>query len=256
MSFRSPAIALSLAFLAAAAPAGQNQDLTPRPDPTTSQAEPALSRSDVVRTAEDYKASLERLIPLQEASIKRAAEMAEKREMLFAQGLISKVELDQSQAEQADAKAKLEETLKKISESANLIAEARLEEELEQAKPPDPGLIIRYTGPEIWSLSKLVKIESFFAARFGHTLPVSALGQTALHDRLGFMHGDAIDIALHPDSPQGQELMNYLRGAGMSFIAFRTAVPGSATGAHIHIGKPSPKSIVDSLRMSNLIIDG
>ena len=67
--------------------------------------------------------------------------------MLFAQGLISKVELDQSQAEQADAKAKLEETLKKISESANLIAEARLEEELEQAKPPDPGRDNSLHGP-------------------------------------------------------------------------------------------------------------
>ena len=255
MSFRSlSSIVLSLAFLAAAARAGtQNQDPAPRPDPTTSQAEPGLSRSDVIRTAEEYKASLERLIPFQEAFIKRAAEMAEKREMLFAQGLISKVELEQSQAEQADAKAKLEETLTKISESANLIAEARLEEELGQAKPPDPDVVIRYTGPEIWSLSKLVNIESFFAARFGHTLPVSAFGQTALHDRLGFMHGEAIDIALHPDSPQGQELMNYLRSAGISFIAFRTAVPGSATGAHIHIGKPSPKSIVDSRRVRNFI---
>ena len=255
MSFRSlSSIVLSLAFLAAAARAGpQNQDLAPRPDPPASQAEPGLSRSDVVRTAEEYKASLERLIPFQEAFIKRAAEMAEKREMLFAQGLISKVELEQSQAEQADAKAKLEETLTKISESANLIAEARLEEELGRAKPPDSDVVIRYTGAEIWSLSKLVNIESFFATRFGHTLPVSAFGQTALHDRLGFMHGEAIDIALHPDSPQGQELMNYLRSAGISFIAFRTAVPGSATGAHIHIGKPSPKSIVDSRRVRNFI---
>jgi hypothetical protein len=256
MSFRSPAVVLWLVFLAAAAPAGaQNQVPTP-PDPTTSHAEAGVSRADVVRTAEEYKASLERLIPLQQAFIKRAAEMTEKREMLFAQGLISKVELEQSQAEQAEAKTKLEETLKKVAGSANLIAEARLAEELAKAKPPDPGVVIRYTGPEIWSLSKLVRIESFFAARFGDTLPVSAVGQTALHDRLGFMHGDAIDIALHPDTPQGQELMNYLRSAGISFIAFRTAVPGSATGAHIHIGKPSPKNIVDSRRVINFMTDG
>lgn len=236
-------IVLSLAFTAAAVPAkAQGQELTLRPDATTAQAETGLS--EVVRTAEQYKASLERLIPFQEASVKRAAEMVEKREMLFAQGLISKLELEQSQAAQADAKAKLDETVNRISESANLIAEARLEEELRHSKPPDPGVVIRYTGPEAWSVSKLVKIESFFAARFGHTLPVSAFGQTALHDRLGFMHGDSIDIALHPDSPQGQELMNYLRSAGISFVAFRTAVPGSATGAHIHIGKPSPKNTV------------
>jgi hypothetical protein len=31
-----------------------------------------------------------------------------------------------------------------------------------------------------------------------------------------------------------------LRRAGIPFIAFRSAVAGAATGAHIHIGQPSP----------------
>ena len=242
MSLRSPAVVLWIAFLGGVrVTTGQNP-----PDVSVPPGE--FKASEVIRTAEVYRASLERLIPFQEASIKRAAEMVETRETLFSQGLISKHDLEQSQASHADAKAKLEETVNKISESAHLIAEVRLEEELRKEKPPDPEVIIRYTGPATWSLSKLVSIESFFAARFGHTLPVSALGQTPLHDRLGFLHGDAIDVALHPDSPEGQELMNYLRSAGLSFIAFRTAVPGSATGAHIHIGKPSPRSIVDSRR--------
>jgi hypothetical protein len=34
-------------------------------------------------------------------------------------------------------------------------------------------------------------------------------------------------------------LIGYLRQSGIPFIAFRNAVPGAATGAHIHIGKPS-----------------
>ena len=246
MSLRSPALVLWIAFLGGVpATAAQNP-----PDVSVPPAE--AEASEVIRTAEAYKASLERLIPFQEASIKRAAEMVETRETLFSQGLISKHDLEQSQAGHADAKAKLEETVNKISESAHLIAEVRLEEELRKAKPPDPEVIIRYTGPATWSLSKLVTIEGFFAARFGQTLPVSALGQTPLHDRLGFLHGDAIDVALHPDSPEGQELMNYLRSAGLSFIAFRTAVPGSATGAHIHIGKPSLRSVVYSRRAHTL----
>ena len=33
--------------------------------------------------------------------------------------------------------------------------------------------------------------------------------------------------------------MAYLRSAGFSFFAFRGAVPGEATGAHIHIGEAS-----------------
>jgi hypothetical protein len=59
---------------------------------------------------------------------------------------------------------------------------------------------------------------------------------------LHFDHRNAIDVALHPDSKEGRSLLEYLRQAGIPFIAFRNAVPGAATGAHIHIGKPSPRS--------------
>ncbi|MEK7210964.1 MAG: hypothetical protein AAB070_06055, partial [Candidatus Binatota bacterium] len=69
--------------------------------------------------------------------------------------------------------------------------------------------------------------------------PVSALGQTSFHDQMKFDHRDAMDVALHPDSSEGKTLMAYLRKSGVPFIAFRNGVPGSATGAHIHIGKPS-----------------
>jgi hypothetical protein len=35
--------------------------------------------------------------------------------------------------------------------------------------------------------------------------------------------------------------MAWLRERGISFIAFRGAVPGAATGAHVHVGEPSPR---------------
>ena len=62
-----------------------------------------------------------------------------------------------------------------------------------------------------------------------------------LHDRLGLDHHGAIDVALWPDSAEGLALMDYLRRAGISFLAYRSSVPGEATGAHIHIGEPSPR---------------
>jgi hypothetical protein len=46
-------------------------------------------------------------------------------------------------------------------------------------------------------------------------------------------------VAVHPDSAEGQALMGYLQGQNIPFIAVRQAVPGSSTGAHIHIGQPS-----------------
>jgi hypothetical protein len=77
-------------------------------------------------------------------------------------------------------------------------------------------------------------------------MPISAYGQTATHDRLGFDHRNSVDVAVHPDSPEGQSLMAYLKSAGIPFIAFRHAVSGSATGAHIHIGYPSHRIAVSA----------
>jgi hypothetical protein len=37
--------------------------------------------------------------------------------------------------------------------------------------------------------------------------------------------------------------MFYLRKSGIPFIAFRSAVANMSTGAHIHIGRPSPRII-------------
>jgi hypothetical protein len=101
--------------------------------------------------------------------------------------------------------------------------------------------LLRFNGGALWRLGDVSKIERFFVETFGRALPISALGQTATHDRLRFDHRDAMDVALHPDSREGQSLLNYLRQAGIPFIAFRNAVPGVATGAHIHVGKPSPR---------------
>ena len=78
------------------------------------------------------------------------------------------------------------------------------------------------------------------------TLPRSAFGQTKVHDRLGLDHRTAIDVAVHPDSAEGGWLMQYLRQAGIPFIGVRDMVPGASTGAHVHIGAPSPRLIAPS----------
>ncbi len=70
---------------------------------------------------------------------------------------------------------------------------------------------------------------------------MSAFGETALHDGLGLDHQAALDVALLPDSVDGTALMDYLRSEGISFLAYRSSVPGAATDAHIHVGEPSPK---------------
>jgi hypothetical protein len=107
-----------------------------------------------------------------------------------------------------------------------------------------PGVSAAEDEKDIVAASKgkmVGDIKPFFLSKFGRSLPVSAFGQTRLHSRLGFDHRNSIDVALSPDSAAGRALIAKLRGFGVPFITFRRAVPGVATGAHIHIGRPSPR---------------
>lgn len=97
----------------------------------------------------------------------------------------------------------------------------------------------RFNGPHKWSIAEAPRVEKFFSQTFGRPLPITALGQSDTHNRLGFDHRDSIDVGIHPDSGEGQALINYLRKSGIPFLAFRGAVPGAATGPHIHVGRPS-----------------
>lgn len=100
--------------------------------------------------------------------------------------------------------------------------------------PPAPA-----AAPARWSLSDSARVESFFLKKFGRPLPVTAFGQSGLHTRWGYDHRHSVDVGLHPDSREGRELMAFLRGEGIPFIGFRSAIPGVASAPHIHIGHPS-----------------
>jgi hypothetical protein len=108
--------------------------------------------------------------------------------------------------------------------------------------------LIRYDGEASWSVDEVGKIDSFFRKRFGRPLPISALGQSRTHDRLGLDHSEGVDIAVRPDSAEGRGLMAYLRRAGIPFTAFRGKISRMSTGAHIHIGPPSPRLVVVNRR--------
>jgi hypothetical protein len=56
---------------------------------------------------------------------------------------------------------------------------------------------------------------------------------------MGFDHRGRFDVAVGPSQPEGVWARRYLTEKHVTFLAFRSAVPGQATGAHIHIGPPS-----------------
>jgi len=90
-----------------------------------------------------------------------------------------------------------------------------------------------------WTIAESAKVEQFFLSKFGRPLPTSALGQSDLHDRWGLDHRNGLDVGLHPDSAEGLVLVEFLRTQKIPFLVFRGAIPGVATGPHIHIGKAS-----------------
>lgn len=90
-----------------------------------------------------------------------------------------------------------------------------------------------------WSLADSKKVENFFFTKFGRPLPTSAFGQSDIHNRWGLDHRQGLDVGLHPDSPEGIALVDFLRSERFPFLVFRHAISGVATGPHIHIGRPS-----------------
>jgi len=202
-------------------------------------------KAEIIKQAEKYKLDVMEVIALLEPEVKREALVIEKKRALVEVGAVAKQDLEKSEAALALIHAKLDAERKKIADTDTLITEVRAEEQLAKMPPVPVGgyrmtsALIRYNGPFRWLLSDSARVQTYFVSSFGRQLPISAYGQTAVHDRMGFDHSNSMDVALHPDSAEGRMLMNYLRGAGIPFIAFRQAVPGSATGAHIHIGNPS-----------------
>lgn len=91
-------------------------------------------------------------------------------------------------------------------------------------------------GPE-----EIREITLSFEKQFHEPLPVSARGMTEVHRALGFDHTGRIDVALTPDSREGQWLRKFLESKSIPYYAFRVAIPGKATGAHIHIGPGSTR---------------
>ena len=106
-------------------------------------------------------------------------------------------------------------------------------------RPVPPPVVSQVSVP--WRLSDAAKVENFFSDKFRRPLPVTAFGQSELHRRWGFDHRNSLDVGVHPDSPEGRALIRFLRAEEIPFLTFRSAVPGVASGPHVHIGRPSPR---------------
>jgi len=131
----------------------------------------------------------------------------------------------------------------------NLLDELRQMAEQEQAlarsaqmdAPLLKNVMIRYDGSGIFDLSELPMISNGFEKQFHRALPISAIGETRVHEAMGLDHRNRVDVALNPDQPEGIWLRHFLEQLRVPYLAFRSAVVGAATAPHIHIGTGSTR---------------
>jgi hypothetical protein len=140
------------------------------------------------------------------------------------------------QCELVEMRARLAREMARMAE-----AEVALQERLSQAPAEMHAMAERFDGDGIFTPRIFQQLEAAYESHFGKPLPVSANGETAVHRALGFDHRGRVDVALRPDQPEGVWLREYLVARRIPFFAFRQAVPGKATGAHIHLGPISAR---------------
>jgi hypothetical protein len=222
-----------------------------RKRPVTKPAENTLAklRDEFVEATRSYKTSLQKLIALYEKDVTKAEDRAVQFRNLHAQGLISKKELDEVELVVVAAKRKVDEAHRQLASAdtqiANTLMEAQADAALARSGGQKRGSLVRtssyisYNGSATWLLSDAWKVQRFFQDTFKRPLPIAVFGQGPIHDRWRLDHRNSLDVSLSPDTLEAQALMHFLRANGIPFLAFRGAIPGTATGPHIHIGRPS-----------------
>ncbi len=195
----------------------------------------------------------------------RRQKAVDDRNKLVAQGIIARSEAATAETALADAKRDQGWAETRAKFAREMVDLARNEQEIMRQLAAasasghafaGSGLVEHFVGSNHFDLVQLPGIEKAFYAKFARVLPVSALGETDLHKSLGFDHRNRVDVALQPEEPEGLWLRHYLTAKQIPFFAFRTAVPGKATGAHIHIGPPSDRYISANGREHRAVQNG
>jgi len=233
-----------------AAAAQRKRPVKPAPKTTAPPVDELTQlRDSYIKTTKEYKASLQKLLALYEASEHKAEQRLAQSKDLYKDGLLSKKQVEESERAVGVEKEKVSGVVQQIASADTQIAETLIEIEgdkqiakigrLAKGRLVQTSSFIRFNGASGFLLANAGKIQNFFLQKFSRPLPIAVFGQGAIHDRWRLDHHNAMDISLSPDGPEGQALMEFLRTNGIPFSAFRGAIPGVATGPHIHIGLPS-----------------
>jgi hypothetical protein len=176
--------------------------------------------------------------------VDRARAEVDRGRALIAEGVAPKEFCADSEAELTRREQTLHQAEDRAALLNEIVAMARAEiEQTPHASTTSAGVAEEFVdGAHGLLTAKDIKsLTLAFEKKFDKPLPVSARGETAVHRALGFDHTGRIDVALMPDSTEGKWLRTYLEAESIPYYAFRVAIPGKATGAHIHVGPGSTR---------------
>ncbi len=186
----------------------------------------------------------DQMVTVAERLFLRSQKQSMQTRQLVETGILARSEAEAASSDVISAKLRLDLAI----EQAQIVKEFALQKQLAEVEneaeshPEWNGQVYtRFDGNGTFTRADFNKISAAYMSEFGHMIPVSADGQTAVHTALGFNHAGRIDIALNPDQPEGVWLLRYLQKNRIPYFAFRTAVAHKATGAHIHLGPGSTR---------------
>ncbi len=187
------------------------------------------------------------VVVAQRMVVRRQRSLLEMQELVSA-GILARSEAETSTADFDRAQQELDWAKSRATLVQQIAENARIQKgiaslEIQAESHPDWAgkVYTHYEGNGVFTPADLQRLELDYAGKFATKLPISAEGETALHRSLGFDHRGRVDVAVMPDQPEGEWLMHYLEARKIPYYAFRMAVPGKATGAHIHVGPGSTK---------------
>ena len=197
-----------------------------------------------------------RMLAAAQGRVDHQAVLARDRQKLLTMGIISKAEMAVANQELdlrqhvlnlVQERLRLAETQRRTAD-----VEPSLESELEAGA--GHKVMVKFEGNGHFDKGDLALIASEFELHFSYPLPITARGQTSLHQSLGFDHRGKVDVGLNPEKPEGVWLRHFLEDRQIPYIAFRSAVKGSATAPHIHLGTGSSR--IGSAVMQSVILQG
>ncbi len=177
----------------------------------------------------------------------RQQERVARQQRLIENGVMARSELEPALAELDARKAAVVAANARARLLQELVEMANAEQAVVTMSPssvagPAP-MVERFQGAGKFDDTDMKRVVLEFEKEFSKPMPVSARGETAVHRALGFDHRGRIDVAVNPDSREGQWIRHFLAVNKIPYIAFRRMIAGQATAPHIHIGPPSPRLI-------------